>query len=90
MGLNTAGECYIMFDLKAREKYFEKGSLVSIWGRNGEGPSIQREFDGVWKGPYRILENAKNDSFYLVTLSGERLLSPTSRILLKPYFVEGN
>jgi len=49
-------------------------------------PNVNKEFDDLWKGPYKVRKKYVNDSYYLYMLEGRRLPVPISVSLLKPYY----
>jgi hypothetical protein len=77
------------FDHKARQRNFEDGDLLLMWGKRKEKPRMHKKFDRLWFGPYRIEKKSGINSFYLTTPKGEKIPLPVNGYLLKPYFAEG-
>jgi hypothetical protein len=59
-----------------------------MWEKNKGKPNVFKEFDGLWKGPYKIENKSPNNSFYLSMMERRTLPLPISGPLLKPYHGE--
>jgi hypothetical protein len=78
-----------MVDPKIRKEYFQQGRLILMWDKRKDKPTMHKEFDCLWYGPYNIEKKTKVGSFYLSMPKGRRLPLPISGSILKPYYVEG-
>ena len=60
----------ILFDRKARERYFREGDLVLKWDSRREEKEKHSKFDNLWLGPINITKVKGNDIFILHNLEG--------------------
>ena len=59
-----------LYDKKTIDRKFEMGDMVLLWNIGQEEKGKHGKFDPIWLGPYLILENKGEDSYYLKELSG--------------------
>jgi hypothetical protein len=59
-----------------------------MWDKRKGKPNMNKEFDDLWQGPYKVRKKYVNDSYYLSMLEGRRLPLPISVSLLKPHYGE--
>jgi hypothetical protein len=73
-----------VIDYEVREEDFQQVKMVFMWDKRNGKPNMHKEFDCLWQGPYKIEKKSANDSFYLSTMEGRRMILPISGSLLKP------
>ena len=64
-----------IFDRKAKPDDFQQGDLVLKWDARDEDKSKHGKFDHLWKGPYLITENHRNNSYNLQGFDGDSFLA---------------
>jgi hypothetical protein len=74
------------FNHKEKERGFTEGDLVLLWDKRREKPGMHKKLDGLWIGPYKVINHARTNSFNLTTLEGEALKLPVNVIHIKCYF----
>ena len=57
------------FDKKARPRKFMEGNLVLLWDKRHKTKDMHHKFNSLWKGPFKIMQVNKNNSFILAYLS---------------------
>jgi hypothetical protein len=74
------------FHHKAKERDFTEGDLVLLRDKRREKPGMHKKLDGLWTGPYKVMSQARTNSFNLTTLEGEALKQPVNAIHIKRYY----
>jgi hypothetical protein len=84
--LDYHGQVKKVFDKKDKDKSLWVGDLALLWDKRKEKPRDHGNFDSLWLGLYLIDAVVGPNTFYLMSLDGEREEFPVDGKCLNLYF----
>ena len=75
-----------VFDQHAKDRKFQIGDLVLRWDIRRAEKGKHAKFDPLWFGPFKIVNQGRNNTFMLENIQGDLLDAPVNGQFLKPYF----
>jgi len=77
------------FHKHTQTRTFKPGDIVLLWDKRREQSGMNKKWDNLWIGPFKIIHTAGLNSYHLETKEGESVPIPINGQLLKEYFPEG-
>ena len=74
-----------IFDRHAKDRKFQNGDPVLKWDVRRAEKGKHAKFDPLWFGPFKIVNQGRNNTFMLQNIQGDLLDAPVNGQFLKPY-----